>query len=203
MKWRKVDKSTTERPTKGGYSDWKELLAIEGKHRCVYCCIFEGHFGGIRNFHVEHYRPKAKRPDLVNAYDNLFYACGICNVLKSDDWHEPPAEGFDAPFYPNPEHVDYSVLFQINRETAEVSGVSIAGKYLVERLHLNRAQVLRNRKFHFLLEDLEDVKRNLDALAKDANDAEIRQLYACVSGVADILQSFHRAVQYERAEERA
>ena len=59
-------KEKTQQPTKGKYSDWKEILAEEGFNQCVYCAIPDACFGGIRNFHVEHYRPKSKFKKLEN-----------------------------------------------------------------------------------------------------------------------------------------
>ena len=60
MEWFKIFKENSVQPKTGKYSDWKEIIADECKHQCVYCALSESRFGGIRNFHVEHYRPKSK-----------------------------------------------------------------------------------------------------------------------------------------------
>ena len=93
MKWFRIPKESSPLPKSGKYySDWKEDLSKEGKEQCVYCSVNINTFGGIRNFHVEHYRPKAKDkfPHLEHVYSNLFFACSICNGFKSDDWKNEP-----------------------------------------------------------------------------------------------------------------
>jgi 5-methylcytosine-specific restriction endonuclease McrA len=102
MNWRRIPKEKTVQPKKGRYSDWKEILAEEGFNQCVYCAIPDACFGGIRNFHVEHYRPKSKFEKLENDIKNLFYACAICNTFKGDDWPGEPEKDFFAPCYPDP-----------------------------------------------------------------------------------------------------
>jgi uncharacterized protein (TIGR02646 family) len=37
-------------------------------------------------FHIDHFAPKKKFPDLELAYSNLVYACRFCNVSKSNHW---------------------------------------------------------------------------------------------------------------------
>lgn len=143
MRWQVIDKTRAQVPTKGTYSQWKPQLAKEGNSRCVYCCIPESKFGGSRNFHVEHYRPKSIFPHLTNEYGNLFYACGICNIFKSDDW---PAEHVSGSYlsaaYPDPSLVDYSDFLEIDEPSGGVRSSTFTGKYLIERLHLNRPQMV-------------------------------------------------------------
>ena len=66
MNWKRVPKEKSNQPAKGTYSDWKVDLSKEGFHQCVYCTITEHSFGGIRNFHVEHFKPKSVFPELLN-----------------------------------------------------------------------------------------------------------------------------------------
>src|SRR5688500_18636223 len=109
----RIPKEKTPPPESGTYQDWKALLADEGAHQCVYCAITEASFGGIRNFHVEHFRPKSLFQDLVNAFKNLFYACAICNVFKGDDWKEPCGEQHHMG-YLDPSVVDYSDILDVH-----------------------------------------------------------------------------------------
>ena len=37
-------------------------------------------------FHIDHFAPKSRFPDLAVSYSNLVYACRYCNVSKSDHW---------------------------------------------------------------------------------------------------------------------
>lgn len=49
--------------------------------RCMFCC-------GSEASQVEHYRPKAVRPELAFAWSNYLWACGICNQAKGDRFDE-------------------------------------------------------------------------------------------------------------------
>ncbi len=108
MKWKRVPKENCKQPTTGTYSDWKEILAEEGFHQCVYCAIPEPRFGGIRNFHVEHYRPKSLKrfQKLTNDIRNLYFACAICNTFKGDDWPAEPDAQFHSHCFPDPSKTD-------------------------------------------------------------------------------------------------
>ncbi len=152
MIWRKP-KSTVRQPAKGCYKDWKEKIAKKCFYQCVYCAIHESSFGGIRNFHIEHYRPKSKFPQLTDNINNLFYACAICNVFKGNDWPNEPCPKHSNFSYPNPSETDYNKLFNVDNNAYEIAGRYQASKYLVERLFLNRPQlILIRRKFSVNLE---------------------------------------------------
>ena len=167
MQWFRIPKENSSNPKTGKYySDWKEPLSIEGKEQCVYCTINIGSFGGIRNFHVEHYRPKAadKFPTLEHEYSNLFFACSICNGFKSDDWKNEPSPQFDNHAYPDPSKVDYSdFLFQDALHL--VDSKFITGKYIIHKLFLNRPQLILERKRFYLHQVLKnEIKKLKDIL---------------------------------------
>lgn len=149
MNWFKVDKSKTPQPTNGNYTKWKPILSKEGKSQCVYCSIRESDFGGIRNYHVEHLKPKSKFPALINKIENLFFSCSICNIFKSDDWFESKDEKLDSIYFPNPSKIDYSVFLKATTSGKIYSEV-ITGKFIIERLALNRPQLIKLRRRHLL-----------------------------------------------------
>lgn len=71
-----------------GYADhasYRSWLRDEFSSRCVYCLLREqwGRVGGL--FGVDHFLPVANRPDLTADYDNLLFACSICNLAKRDE----------------------------------------------------------------------------------------------------------------------
>jgi hypothetical protein len=150
MNWILIDKSRTVQPEKGKYSDWKPILAFEGKNQCVYCSIHQNYFGGIRNFHVEHYRPKSKFPLLKDKIQNLYYSCPVCNTFKGDDWYEKDLTNLNEIIYPNPSITNYFDLFEVNLITFEIRGKYISSNYMVEKLALNRTQLILHRKFLIL-----------------------------------------------------
>jgi len=67
-------------PYSKDYTKYKPYLRQDFNYRCAYCTIHEGEFGGLRNFVVEHFRPRWKFSELECEYTNLYYACRIYNV---------------------------------------------------------------------------------------------------------------------------
>jgi len=148
MKWKRIPKERSIQPSSGSYQDWKQEIADEGFHQCVYCAIHDADFGGIRNFHVEHYKPKSivRFKDLRDDITNLYYACPICNTFKSNDWPSDPVDDFSIHCYPDPSIIDYCDIFVLDEQSGLVSGRYIASKYMVEKLYLNRPQLVMERR---------------------------------------------------------
>lgn len=159
MKWKRIPKEKCVQPESGTYHDWKSILAEEASYQCVYCAIHEGSFGGTRNFHVEHYRPKSKFGELENDIMNLFYACAICNTFKGDDWPSEPLQDFSNPSYPDPSETNYNDLFFSITVKGEIQGRYIASKYLAEKLYLNRPQLIIERRISSITSRLTDIQR--------------------------------------------
>lgn len=146
MKWPILLGKTRNQPATGRWHDWKQLICDDCEGRCIYCAIAEPRFGGIRNFHIEHFRPKVRFPHLEDDIRNLYIACAICNVLKSDDWPAEPTADHSLPSYPDPSLVDYNSLFEVVPTTHEIASASVAGTYVIERMALNRAQLIIERR---------------------------------------------------------
>jgi HNH endonuclease len=160
MNWKLIVKDAKKQPAKGTYSDWKKQISEECFYQCVYCSIHEAQFGGVNNYHIDHFRPKSIFAKLENDILNLFYACPICNRFKSDDW--PAEPDLNIVSYPDPSKIDYSGLFNLKNDF-EIEGKYIASQYLVLRLFLNRAQLIMERR--------EEIKvRVATALMKDLSD---------------------------------
>jgi len=188
MQWRLVDKTSTAQPSSGKYRDWKNLLREEAQRQCVYCAISEARFGGYRNFHVEHYRPQKFFRDLANDIRNLFYCCAICNGFKGADWPNEPLEDMSIAAYPDPSLCDYSTFLFV-REDYLASSDKLAGAYVVERLYLNRPQLLMARELAALRSSLEDLTgRALELL--DGRQPEllglVKEAVALVTKLGDI-----------------
>jgi hypothetical protein len=200
MNWQRIPKETTPLPTRGTtYSDWKPELAEEGFHQCVYCSISETSFGGIRNFHVEHYKPKGLKQfeHLETEFSNLYYACAICNTFKSDDWTDP-ADDFSIGCYPDPSKKNYGELFNVNTGTALVAGQNVTGTYILNKLYLNRPQLIINRKeviaestYQELIHTVNDQKDTLFTLAEQGNNEALPLLRDLVSAVQSLEAIFH------------
>jgi hypothetical protein len=172
MNWKLVNKDPRAQPTKGTYSDWKEQIAKECFYQCVYCSIHEAQFGGINNFHIDHYRPKSVFKKLENDICNLFYSCPICNRFKSDDWPNEP--DLDLVSYPNPSNIDYSELFDVNKDYL-VDGRYTASKYLELRLYLNRAQLIFERREQVKVRAATILMKELSLLIDKLNDDDLKE----------------------------
>lgn len=206
MNWKLIKKGIKEVPVKGTYSNWKAELAEEGHHQCVYCSISDSRFGGQRNFHVEHFRPKSLFPDLENIFSNLFYSCPICNVFKGNDWYE--TDDLSTIHYPNPSQRDYSDLFELDKLTAEINGKYTASKYLVYKLALNRVQLILDRRLCLFMKQVESIQYILGEQAKslvnvpNTGDEEVKKyLYSiieCLTRINTIYKNIMEVSPYSK-----
>ncbi len=147
-------------PRFGSYTAYKPLLRRDFLFRCAYCLIHEGHFGGLRNFHIDHFQPKGKFPDLTLKYANLYYSCSVCNTTKGEVWPSPKevAAGYS---FADPCAVDpYEMHFRLD-DDRKLRPNTKTGQYTIGHLRLNRRQLVNHRH------------RQEDALAKCR---EVRQL---------------------------
>lgn len=145
MRWLNLVGKQRIAPAQGTWQEWKQVIADHCGAQCVYCAISEARFGGIRNFHIEHFRPKVRFPKLENDIRNLYLACSVCNVLKCDDWPAEPKANHTVPAYPDPSLVDYNTIFLVSGTTHEIESSTVAGQYVIERILLNRPQLIVER----------------------------------------------------------
>lgn len=178
MRWRQVQRDPTAPLQVADYRRSKPAIARDCSFQCVYCATLEADLGGIRMFHVEHYRPKSKFPDLEKAYSNLYYACPICNIYKGADWPGDPTEELDEPSYPDPEQLDYCELFSLDASSLEVDGRYVASKYLVNRVCLNRPHLITLRRFRRVMHRFQTAGKRAKDLAGRclADEAQIARL---------------------------
>lgn len=193
MNWRLIIKNSANQPKTGTYSDWKEQIAEECFYQCIYCSINESQFGGIDHYHIEHYKPKSiKRfKSLENDILNLFYACPICNRFKSDDWPND-AISLNICCYPDPSIYDYTKLFTLDLKTYKLSGNYISSSYITQRLFLNRAQLIYERREQILNERAMAVRKELENLSRQetilADRQSITSLFDAFSKLANIIE---------------
>lgn len=204
MHWIKIDKTSAIQPPTGEYRHWKNYLREEGKNQCIYCCIHESCFGGERNFVVEHYRPKSRFDHLKNNITNLFFACSICNCFKGSDWPNEPAIDHSNCAYPNPADVDYNNLIIVDEITERLEGRHVASRYVIERLYLNRGQLLMERKTARLNENLDKIiaesNEIITALKDKARDKYKIKLCDVMMNINKIIRQLYSAVPYNPAD---
>ena len=92
---------------------------------------------------IDHYEPKTQRPDLINEYSNLIYACSICNGRKGPRSPSDAAREAGYRFF-RPDTDERQDHF-------ESSGVRLEpktklGQFSIEGLDLNRAALWRLRE---------------------------------------------------------
>ncbi len=68
------------------YQEYKSELRRDFKKKCGYCCDPDEFCGGMQGFHIDHFAPKSKFPNLISKYCNLVYSCPFCNGAKSAKW---------------------------------------------------------------------------------------------------------------------
>ncbi|MFN2508375.1 MAG: HNH endonuclease [Chthoniobacterales bacterium] len=203
MRWRQPQAERVQ--PAGVYSDWKQEIADACHGHCVYCAIHESSYGGLDNFHIDHYRPKSIFADLVDAVANLYLACAICNRFKSNDWPNEPAPDHSVAAYPDPGIQDYNDLFTEDADTFLLSGRNVAARYVVERLYLNRPQLILERRLFAAEERLTEInawiRRTIDTLRKTPPDEQTtRAMFDVVKSMADLSDSgigVRRARPYE------
>lgn len=159
MNWRLIERNRRIQE-KGVYTEWKQQISDDCYNHCVYCSIHENPWGGIDHYHIEHFRPKSKFTHLEHIITNLYHACPICNKFKSDDWPNE-CDKLDKVCYPDPSDHNYTDLFQLDLSNYSIQGKFIASTYLINRLYLNRPQLVYERREHFL-------KLKAEALINDA-----------------------------------
>ena len=194
MNWKLIIKDKANQPDKGTYPDWKEQIAEECYNQCIYCSINEAQFGGIDHYHIEHYKPKSieRFKALENDICNLFYSCPICNRFKSNDWPND-ADDLETICYPDPSEYDYSNLFDVNPDDYKVYGKHKSTRYVVERLYLNRPQLLYERREALLKQREEVVTQIIEMLQDKINNPEdYKTLKELLKGVIELNKTIQK-----------
>lgn len=201
--YRLIHKDPATQPKTGVYSDWKTQISVECYNQCVYCTIHENKWGGLDNFHVEHYRPKSIQAfkHLINDICNLFLSCPVCNRFKSDDWPDDP--DLDKPSYPDPSITDYGTIFKLGNTTFTIGGTCVSANYVIERLYLNRPQLIYERRETELKNKEKALFDEVVELASKINDKELTtKTFTIIAAIKTHLASRDSIRPYKLAEIR-
>lgn len=136
-------------PTNLDYTEYKAFLRRDFWHSCAYCTLSEAEAQAVR-FTIDHYEPKEARRDLINAYDNLMYACDVCNGRKGDRC-PPVSAREDGHRFFRPDQDLRSEHFE--RNEIWLKKKSNVGHYTIEALDLNRAALRRVRELRARLSE--------------------------------------------------
>lgn len=136
------------------YRSFKPYIAVDFNSRCGYTDCSDFWFGGINTFHIDHFKPWKKNPQLKTSYSNLVYCCSYVNILKSDD------EGT----YLDPCDVDYNTHFERDANGNIIpKNTSAEAKYMHSKLklYLKRYQIIwKLDQLHIKMKRIQDAIKN-------------------------------------------
>lgn len=145
-----------------GYADYKHYkpwLRDEFSFRCVYCLCRETWFpDGDAYFGIDHVWPRSRAPERLSTYDDLVYACCVCNAWKKD-FLEP---------------IDFGAVALAEHLGGQADGTIRAltprGEALIDVCALNRPDLVAFRR---------DLRTLLDLLARRRGEdaTRLRQRY--------------------------
>lgn len=118
-----------------GAREVKELLRNETAEKCAYC---ESKVLHVDYGDVEHLRPKSQFPHLRYSYENLTFACSVCNTKKGN-FYDP-----QTPLLNPYEDVPEDHLMPIGPAVWSVP-TSDRGLCTQKRLALNRPELVERR----------------------------------------------------------
>ncbi len=124
------------------YTKYRPHLRYDFFCSCAYCNMTESEAQAIR-FTIDHYHPQTARPDLVDVYSNLMYACDECNTRKGDRYPPPEAQSDGNRFF-RPDLDSFDDHFEAVGIRLEPK--SKVGRYTILTVDLNRQTLRRLRE---------------------------------------------------------
>lgn len=143
---------------KNSYKLYKDELWADFNKSCGYCDCPDTVWGGKAGFQIDHFAPQKKFPHLSCTYDNLIYACPICNRGKSNLWpsDDPSVSYLEDNGFINPCHTEYDDHLA-RAENGAIVALTPLGGYMAKtmKLGLARHQVIWLREeLRFLIKEV-------------------------------------------------
>lgn len=131
------------------YREAFPLLMEDFEQRCAYSMV---HVKGIAEsqMHVDHHDPRLKR---ASPYENLFPACAICNMAKSDRPNDEERRNGLRLMNPCSETEYGNEIFE-DPQTHELVGTTDIASYHIDILDLNNPALVYQRSERSQLLDL-------------------------------------------------
>ena len=175
--WTKDLLDTLEKGDREAIKAAKERARNRCKHQEVqdaledmygeFCCYCETLIGVGSFERIEHRKPMSKFPQDTFNWNNLHWACEICNNSKSDQWDcDNPILDPTVDTEIIPTHID---VFH-NLETTEFHDKTDPGKTTIKHAGLNKPKLARHR--HRLCNEALGLKRDLEARGKSLSDIQ-------------------------------
>lgn len=120
------------------YRSYKKYLIKDFSNRCGYCDGSDTWHGGYKAFHIDHFAPKDKFPQLEKTYSNLIYSCPACNNSKSNKWpsNDPNQNVVSNRGFLNPSIDDLNGHFERD-DFGKIIGKTDIAKDMIASLNLN------------------------------------------------------------------
>lgn len=149
--------------------DVREHVRVLYDYRCGYCGVRESDAGA--RLTLDHYCPRSLGG--MDEIDNLVYCCHGCNEYKGDYWHEEESQRLLHPLRED------MTAHLAPSEAGRVQGLTARGSVQIERLRLNRPQLiayrLRRQKEEALQIENQQILQSLETLRQD-NEALREQI---------------------------
>ena len=173
------------------YQNYKSQLREDFNNKCGYCDDHDEFCGGKRGYHIDHFAPKSKFPQLKNSYQNLVYSCPYCNGAKSNKWIggkiSPSHNGKEGFIDPCDQKYDQH-LFRDFRGC--IRGKNRLGRYMVRNLNL----YLLRHVLIWQVGEFSRIRDDIDALIPKASGSDKMNL----------LEMYHRLTKLiENSRKRA
>lgn len=165
MKFREKQPSRTCIKAYTNYRSYKPFLAEDFFNRCGYTDCSDFWFGGMNNFHIDHFIPWKQfpnNPKLKTDYKNLVYCCSYVNILKSDDLGT----------YIDPCNEDYNKHFQRDNIGA-ITAITPRATYMYKKMkmYLYRYQII------WTLDKIFEKMKILEKVIKRTKNQKAKDLY--------------------------
>ncbi len=154
-------------PAFTNYANYRPYLERVFLNRCCYCGMREA-LGHSNAFHIEHFKPKTKFPELINVYSNLYYACFRCNRFKSSYWPNEVELASGKRFWDPCEDLSCD-HFSCTPDDGKIHAKTACGTFTITKVRLDRPflnkirskRIERQKKFRDTLTILRGLKENL------------------------------------------
>ncbi len=132
------------------YKTYLEPLRNDFSKRCWYCNIPDVFYGWIKEFHIDHFKPKKNKSfpafsSLTNEYTNLVYSCPSCNRYKGNTWSASEPNWID-PIEP----IYWQLFFKEKSFLLWYDHTNANARYIYLKLRL----FWRRKQYQYLIDEL-------------------------------------------------
>lgn len=172
------------------YRDYKDELRKDFFQHCGYCGGWDRYSGGTTGFHIDHFAPKKRFPQLIAAYANLIYSCPYCNRSKSDKWigDDPFISHDNTNGFIDP--CDRAFDKHLSRDDQGYFRPSTpVGKYMIKHLRL----FLERHRYIWMMQKMEALKMRAQRLRQliPKNDAQHHEILNMIAELQEKIDEYN------------